>query len=116
MTNYPPPCQYCGRARLQTGLCPHCEDIYCRLCNSFMSIINYADHCWSEHKAGPAVRSRGAYLFWWEIKRDWPVRCPDCNAILNNDGRCPEAVVARQQPGWRPTKQYPLQDEDIPWE
>lgn len=94
MTPMPPSCQHCGRARLSTGLCPHCEHVFCKLCSTFMSIIEYADHMWC-HRYSYAYRERKErLLFWWEIARQWPVRCPDCGVILNNDGTCSQWLEA----------------------
>lgn len=93
----PPPCQRCGRARLSTGLCPHCEHVFCLLCSKFMSIIEYADHVWCHRFSYQYQERKSRLLFWWEIKRDWPVRCPDCDSILNNDGTCPDAIAARER-------------------
>lgn len=93
MTPQPPPCQHCGHARLMTGLCPHCEHVYCVLCNNFMSIIEYADHMWCHRFSYQYEARKTRLLFWWEMKRDWPVRCPDCDTILNNDGTCPALLA-----------------------
>lgn len=86
----PPPCQHCGRARLSTGICPHCEHILCSLCNVYMKLIEFSDHVWTAHRAGPAVRARSTYLFWWEARKGPPPRCPECGFILNADGDCPQ--------------------------
>lgn len=94
MTPQPPPCQHCGRARLMTGLCPHCEHIYCVICNVYMSLIEYADHQYSTHLTDLPSRIRHRTLFWWEITKEQPGRCPECEAILTQDGLCPEAVEA----------------------
>lgn len=95
MTSMPPPCQRCGRARLSTGLCPHCEHVMCPYCYLLMSIIEYGDHRRANHKGIEAVPGGPTYLFWWEIKTDWPKRCPGCDAILNLDGSCPNDVGPR---------------------
>lgn len=92
MTPQPPPCQHCGRARLQTGLCPHCEHVYCTTCNEYMPLIEMAEHFWVWHLIPVNSVPFRPYLFWWEITKDLPDRCPDCGSILNAEGRCTELV------------------------
>lgn len=94
MTPQPPPCQHCGRARLMTGLCPHCEHVYCVLCANFMSIIEYADHIWCHRFSYQYQERKSRLLFWWEVTKSFPARCPECEAILTQDGLCPKAVEA----------------------
>lgn len=89
MTAMPPPCQHCGRARLSTGLCPHCEHIQCRFCFAYMPIVEFADHMIASPTHRPWRERRDGYLFWWEIATTYPVKCPDCGAILNRDRTCP---------------------------
>lgn len=92
MTPMPPPCRHCGRARLSTGICPHCEHVYCVFCRWYMRLGDYADHAWGHrHLYGKYTHGVG-YLFWWEITKEWPERCPECDAILTPEGLCPEAV------------------------
>jgi hypothetical protein len=57
-----------------------------------MPLIDYADHRWAAHCRPAEWNSRRDLLFWWEITKDMPPRCPDCEAVMSPDGYCPSVA------------------------
>lgn len=86
----PSPCSHCGRTRLSTGLCPHCEHIYCVSCGVYMKLVEFPDHVWFHRIWHLEHPRRAGLLFWWQVTMKLPRRCSQCGFILNADGDCPQ--------------------------
>jgi hypothetical protein len=110
-----PPCPRCNLARLQTGLCPHCEHVYCIDCNLYLTIIEYGEHVMAAHREQRWLHRRYTALFWWEITKVHPTRCPECDAILTADGLCPVATKIFMENGGVATNDLRLIGLGGPW-